>query len=47
MAGLLLPIFRVASPADKKGVGQIEDVTYLSCIRMILCSSIPCVQREA
>ena len=28
-------------------VGKIEDVTYLSCIRMILCYNIPCVWGEA
>ena len=28
---------------NSTGVGEIEDVTYLSCIRMILCYNIPCV----
>ena len=28
-------------------VGKIEDATYLSCIRMILCYNIPCVWGEA
>ena len=37
--------YSIGSCSLVSSVGEIEDVTYLSCIITILCYSIPCVQR--